>query len=241
MKPVKISYSVYITSSFLVIYFILSAFQSVEPANVQARNESFPSESQSYLENNNLSRTDKNNNSSTLIFSNPFYISNTTLILDKIPIEKSNATYKEVQFFVERGVVNASLVTYNVGYYIEDSHIHGTYSEFKPQSTGLKAEPGPNYAQGSGIFLTENGGIIKWDAIDQIVDKSGNKLLYAGMIFFSPTDNNNNELAFLKNQVGLYKFSIYFDNTTELSPSVTATATAPATAPATYRSIWLWP
>ncbi|MDN5846974.1 MAG: hypothetical protein L0H53_11945 [Candidatus Nitrosocosmicus sp.] len=236
----KISCSAYITSSFLIIYFILFAFQSVEPANVQALNEAFYSESQSYLENNNLPGTAKNNNSTSLIFSNPFYLSNTTLMLDKIPIEKSNATYKEVQFFVERGVVNASLVTYNMGYYIEDSHINGSYSEFKPQSTGLKAEPSPNNAKGSGIFLTANGGIIKWEAIDQIANKSGNKDHYTGVIFFSPADEKNNELAFLKNQMGLYEFSIDSNNTTTLS-SPTSSIVTTTTTPTTHRSIWLWP
>ena len=47
----------------------------------------------------------------------------TTLILDKILLveNSSDATNREVQFFVERGLINASLVTYNVGYYVEDS------------------------------------------------------------------------------------------------------------------------
>ena len=34
------------------------------------------------------------------------------------------------------------------------------------------------------------------------------KVLYAGMIFFSPTANKNDELSFLKNRLGLYEFSI---------------------------------
>jgi hypothetical protein len=204
MKPAKITYSVCFTLSFLIIYLVLFASQSVQPTSVQAFNETLYSKSQSNLENNYLQGTTKNNNSTELIFSNPFYLSNATLVLDKIPVEKSNATYREAQFFsVERGIINTSLVTYNAEYYIEDSHINKSYSEFKPQNTGLKAEPGPNYAKGSGIFLTANGGITKWDAFDQIVNKLGDKVLYAGMIFFSPpaADQKNHELAFLENQV----------------------------------------
>lgn len=244
MKPVKISYSVCIILSFLIIYLILFASQSVEPTSVQAFNETlYSSKSQSNLENNYLPGTTKNNNSTELIFSNPFYLSNATLVLDKIPIEKSNTTFREVQFFVERGIINTLLVTYNVGYYIEYSHINGSHSEFKPQNTVLKAEPGPNYAKGSGIFLTSNGGIIKWDAFDQIVNKSTDKVLYAGMIFFSPAaDQKDHELAFLENQVGLYEFSIDSDTTT--TNTTLSSSSTPASTPApdvtTHRSIWLW-
>ena len=52
-------------------------------------------------------------------------------MLGKIPVEKSSTIYREVQFFVERGVINTSLVTYNVGYYIEDSNMNGSNSEFQ--------------------------------------------------------------------------------------------------------------
>lgn len=244
MKPVKISYSAYLILSFLIIYFMLFSSQSVQPTSVQAFNETLYSKSQCNLEYNYLPGTTNNNNSAALIFSNPFYLSNTTLVLDKIPIEKSNTTYREVQFFVERGVINTSLVTYNVGYYIEDTHINGSYSEFKPQSTGLKAESGPNYAKGTGIFLTANGGMIKWDAFDHIVNKLGDKVLYAGIIFFSPADKKNHELAFLENQVGLYEFSIDSDttttNTTTLSSSSPASPANAAPDVTTHRSIWLW-
>jgi hypothetical protein len=225
---------------------MLFASQSVKPTSVQAIDETIYSKSQSNLEYNYLPGTTNNNNNSTaLIFSNPFYLSNTTLVLDKIPIEKSNTTNREVQFFVERGVINTSLVTYNVGYYIEDTNVNGSYLESKPQSTGLKAESGPNYAKGSGIFLTANGGMIKWNAFDHIVNKLGDKVLYAGIIFFSPADEKNHELAFLENQVGLYEFSIESDTTTT---TTTPTATTPlSSSPAnaapdvtTHRSIWLW-
>ena len=36
------------------------------------------------------------------------------------------------------------------------------------------------------------------------------------MIFFSPTADQNDELSFLKNRVGLYGFSIDHDTTTSL-------------------------
>jgi hypothetical protein len=133
-----------------------------------------------------------------------------------------------------------------VGYYIEDSPINGSYSESKPQSSGLKTESGPNYATGSGIFLTANGGLIKWDAVDHIVHKLGDKFLYSGIIFFSPADEKNHELAFLENQVGLYGFSIDSDTTTTtttLSSASPPSPPSPATAApevTTQRSIWLW-
>ena len=65
--------------------------------------------------------------------------------------------------------------------------MNGSNSDSKPLSIDLKTKSGPNYAKGSGILLTENGGIIEWDAFDQIISKSDDKILYAGMIFFSPT------------------------------------------------------
>ncbi len=181
MKSVKISHIIIIiiftSSSLLINYFMLYAYQSGELINTQAFNETLYNKSQSYPE---------NNNSSTLIFSNPFYLSNATLMLSKIPIEKSSVIDREVQFFVERGVINTSLVTYNVGYYVEDSNMNGSTSDSKPLNIDFKAEIVPNYAKGSGFFLTENGGIIEWDAFDQIIDKSDDKVLYAGMMFFSP-------------------------------------------------------
>ena len=47
--------------------------------------------------------------------------------------------------------------------------MNGSNSNSIPLSIDLKTETGPNYAKGSGIFLTENGGIIEWDAFDQII------------------------------------------------------------------------
>ena len=208
MKSVKISHIIIIiiftSSSLLINYFMLYAYQSGELINTQAFNETLYNKSQSYPE---------NNNSSTLIFSNPFYLSNATLMLSKIPIEKSSVIDREVQFFVERGVINTSLVTYNVGYYVEDSNMNGSTSDSKPLNIDFKAEIVPNYAKGSGFFLTENGGIIEWDAFDQIIGKSDDKVLYAGMMFFSPatataTADKNDEVSFLNNRVGLYEFSI---------------------------------
>ena len=71
MKPIKISYSAYLTSSFLIIFFMLFASQSVEPAGVQAFDETIYNKSQSILEYNYLPGTTNNNNNSTaLIFSN---------------------------------------------------------------------------------------------------------------------------------------------------------------------------
>lgn len=235
MKSVKISWCIIITSSLLIIYSLLFASQSGEPNSIHAFNETLYSKSQSYPENNNLLGTTQNNNASTLIFSNPFYLSNATLMLGKIPIETLGPINREVQFFVERGVINTSLVTYNMGYYAEDSNMNGSNSDSKPLSIDLKTESGPNYAKGSGIFLTENGGIIEWDAFDQIINKSDDKVLYAGMIFFSPAADKNDELSFLKNRVGLYEFSIDHDTTTPPSPSTTNSATT------TNRTIWLWP
>ena len=110
---------------------MLFAFQTGEPLSIQAFSETIYSKSQNYPENNNLTDTTQNNNSSTLIFSNPFYLSNATLMLGKIPVEKSSTINREIQFFVERGVINTSLVTYNVGYYVEDSNMNGSNSRFQ--------------------------------------------------------------------------------------------------------------
>ncbi len=235
MKPVKISYSIISISSLLIIYFMLFAFQTGEPLSIQAFIVTIYSKYQNYPENNNLTDMAQNNNSSTLIFSNPFYLSNVTLMLGKIPIEKSSTINREIQFFVESGVINTSLVTYNVGYYVEDSNMNGSNSDSKPLSIDLKTESGPNYAKGSGILLTENGSIIEWDAFDQIISKSDDKILYAGMIFFSPTADQNDELSFLKNRVGLYGYSIDHDTTFSLNSSSSSSSSI------AHRTIWLWP
>jgi len=243
MKHMKISCSFLLLSSSFIIYSVFLAFQSVEPNTIQGLNESPYSKSQNILQDNNSSATTENNILTPLIFSNPFYISNTTLIFEKIPFEKSNSTCSEVQFFIERGVINSSSITYNAGYYMEDTINSGTNSKIKHLGTGSTTESSTNYAKGSGIFLTENGGVIKWDAFDQIINKSdpdGN-IIYAGMIFFSPIDGKNNELAFLKNRVGLYEFSIDPDAISPQSTSTASTGTATNTAITTHRSIWLWP
>jgi len=158
-----------------------------------------------------------------------------TIMLAKVPIEKSSSINKEVQFYVERGVINSTLVTYNVGYYVEDSTIDGSKPEFKPLSRGLETKPSPNYSKGSGIFLTENGDIIEWDAFDQIINNSAGKVPYAGMSFFLPTVNRKYELSLLKNRLGSYKFSIDYDTTPFLSAYTTNSDTS------TQRTIWFWP
>ena len=239
------------SSSFLILSFMLYAYQSSEPIKVQASNETFYSkgQTQSYLQSNSLHQTIQNKKSDTLIFSNPYYSSNATIMLAKVPIEKSSSINK-VQFYVERGVINSTLVTYNVGYYVEDSTIDGSKPEFKPLSRGLETKPSPNYSKGSGIFLTENGDIIEWDAFDQIINKSNDTVHYAGMIFFSPVvAGKNDELSLLKNRVGIYEFSIEADDITKspspshLSTSSSSSSTTSATSatPTTQRTIWLWP
>ena len=235
----KISSSIDIitTSSLLIICFRLFASQSVELVSIQAFNETPYSKSQNYPENNNLPLTTQNNNSRTSIFSNPFYLSNDTLVLGKIPIEKSNTINREVQFFFERGIINISLVTYNMGYYMEGSSINGYRPDFNPLSIDLNTKSGPNYAKGFGIFLTENGCIIEWDALDQTINKSDDRILYLGMIFFSPDADYNDELSFLKNRMGLYEFSINLDDTTISHPCITPSSSDATT----NRTIWFWP
>jgi len=191
MKHVKISCIGYIALSFLIIHFMLSASQSVEPMNIQAFVGALNKKSQRNLENTNLLSISRNNDSSTLINSDPFYLSNNTLILDKILIQKSSTTNSDVQFFIEKGLINASLETYNVGYYVEDLNMNASTVESKLLSNGLKTDSSSNYAKGPGIFLTQNGGIIKWDAFDQNIDKSDDTFLYADIIFFSPADRGN--------------------------------------------------
>ena len=163
---------------------MIFVFQSGEPTSTQAFNGTLYIKSPSFPENNNLPDTTQNNKFSTLIFSNPFYLSNDTLMLGKIPIETSDTINREAQFFVERGIINTSMVTYNVGYYIKDSKKNGSNSNSVPLRIDPKTETGPNYAKGSGIFLTENGDIIEREAFYQIINKSAGKVLYAGMISF---------------------------------------------------------
>ena len=121
MKSVKISWHFIIISPLLIIYFMQFVSQSGEPTSIRGFDGTLYSKSRGFLENNKLPDTTQNNNFSTLIFSNPFYLSNDTLMLGKIPLETSNTINREAQFFVERGIINTSMVTYKVGYYIKDS------------------------------------------------------------------------------------------------------------------------
>ncbi len=184
MKSIKISWHFIIISPLLIIYFMLFVSQSGEPTSIRAFNGTLYRKSRGFLENNKLPDTTQNNNFSTLIFSNQFYLSNDTLMLGKIPLETSDTINREAQFIVERGIINTSMVTYNVGYYIKDSEKNGSNSDSIPLSIDLRTETGPNYVNGSGIFLIENGGIIEWDTFDQIINKSAGKVPYTGMIFF---------------------------------------------------------
>lgn len=166
MKHVKISYFEFVALFFLAILLLLftssKAFYS--SSTLALDKDIFNKKLQSSPENTTLVGTktqviDLNK----VIFSNPFYLPNDTLTLDKILLlENSSATTnREVQFFVERGLINASLVTYNVGYYVKDPNFGGSSSESNSLRNSHEAGSGGNYAKGSGIFLTENGDIIK--------------------------------------------------------------------------------
>jgi hypothetical protein len=189
--------------------------------------------------------TTKNFDLNELIFSDPFYLSNDTLILDKILLgeNSSDTITREVRFFVEKGLINASLVTYNVGYYVEDPNFFGSSSESNSLDNSHDTGSVNTYAKGSGILLTENDGIIKWDALDQIINKSKDTFLYAGIILFSSADSKNNALSFLTNQVGLYEFSIDSNiNTATTTATKTTTDINTTEAPnITHRTIWSWP
>jgi hypothetical protein len=235
MKSVKISWHIIIISPLIIIYLMLFVSQLGEPTSIRAFNGIFYSKSRSFPENSNLPETTQYNNFSTLIFSNPFYSSNDILMLGKIPPEILSTINGETHFFAERAIINAPLVTYNEGYYIEGSKMNGSNPDSIPLSIDLKTEIGPNYAKGSGIFQTENKGIIEWDSFDQIINKSAGKVLYAGMISFFPTANKNDELSFLKNRLGSYEFSIDYDTTTSSSAYATNSSNS------THRTIWLWP
>ena len=249
MKHVNISYIGFIALFSLAIQLLLfTSSQAFYPLSTLALDKDInDNKSQSSSENTSIVGTTTQNNSlNELFFSDPFYLSNDTLILDKILIDNSSATTnREVQFFVERGFINASLVTYNVGYYVEDPNVSGSSSESNSLRNIHDVVSGENYAKGSGILLTENGDIIKWDAFDQIINKSKyHSFFYAGIIFFSSAaDSKNNALSFLTNQVGLYEFSIDSKNATITTTdtdtdNITTTTTAPNT---THRTIWLWP
>ena len=198
MKSAKISWCFIIISPFLIIYFVLFALQLGEPASIQAFNETLYSMSQSYPKNNSLPGTTKNNNFSTLIFSNPFYLSNDTLMLGKIPLEKSDTINREAQFFVERGIINTSMVTYNVGYYIKDSKKNGSNSNSIPLRIDPKTETGPNYANGSGIFLTENGALLNGMHSTKLSTTQLVRFLTQGCLFFFLLLTGNMNYLYLK-------------------------------------------
>ena len=258
MKPVKITCSfifIISSSSFLILSFSLYAYPSSEPIEVQASNETLYSKGQTqrYQQSNSLPLTIQNKKSDTLIFSNPFYLSNATIVLTKVPIEKSSSVNRGVQFYVERGLIYSTMVTYIVGYYVEDSAIDGFKPELKPISSELKTKTSPNYSNSFGISLTKNASIIEWSAFDQIIDKSNDAIHYAGMIFFSPIVTGKNDgLYFLKNRVGIYGFPIDADDiinspspshvsTSSSSSSTTSATSTTSTTPTTHRTIWLWP
>jgi hypothetical protein len=230
MKHVKISYIGFIALFFLTIKLMLfTSSQAVYPLNALSLDKYlYNRKSQSSTGNTNLIDTTQNKDSAELIFSNPSSLLNDTLILDKIFIENSSITNREVQFYVERGFINTSLVTYTMGFYIEDSNLRGTSRESNPLINNPKAGSGQNYAKGLGIFLIENGRIIKSDGLKQIINKLNDTFLYAGMIFFFPADSKNNALSFLKNQVGLHEFSI---DTKKINTTTTNTIN---------RTVWLW-
>ena len=215
MKHVKISSIGFVALFSLAIQLLLfTSSQAFYPSGTLALDRDISNKKLQISPENTttlVGSTTKNIDLNKLIFSDPFYLSNDTLILDKILlVENSSAVTnrQEVQFFVERGLINVSLVTYNVGYYVEDPNFSGSNSEPNSLRNGNEAEAGENYAKGSGIFLTENGDFIKWDAFDQVINKSNDTFVYAGIIFFSSADTKNNALSFLTNQVGLYEFSI---------------------------------
>jgi hypothetical protein len=75
--------------------------------------------------------------------------------------------------------------------------------------------------------MTQNRkGIIKWDVFDQIINKIDDNILYKKMIYFTTSNDKCDEIAFLKNQVRLYEFSIESETTEVLSLSAIATATS---------------
>jgi len=248
MKHGKISFIEFIVLFFLVIHLLLfTSSHAFYSSNTLALDTDISDKKlQTSPENNSLAGTNTttitNIDLNELIFSDPFYLSNDTLILDKILLgeNSSDTINREVGFFVEKGLINASLVTYNVGYYVEDPNFFSSSSE--SNSLGNSQDTGSvnTYAKGSGIFLTENDDIIKWDALDQIINKSKDAFLYAGIIFFSSADSKNNALSFLTNQVGLYEFSIGSNISTATTIATKTTTDIKSTeAPnITHRTIW---
>ena len=256
MKHGEISFIEFIVLFFLVINLLLftSSHAFYSSSTLALDTDISDKKLQTGPENNSLAGTNtttttttttKNFDLNEIIFSDPFYLSNDTLILDKIFLgeNSSDTINREVQFFVEKGLINASLVTYNMGYYVEGPNFFSSSSESNSLSNSQDAGSVNTYAKGSGIFLTENGDIIKWDALDQIINKSKNTFLYVGIIFFSSADSKNNSLSFLTNQVGLYEFSIDSNiNTATTTATKTITDLNTTEAPnITHRTIWSWP
>ncbi len=254
MKHGKISYIVLIALFFLAIHLLIfTSSRAFYSSSTLALDKDISDKKlQTRPENTSLvgtnttttTTTTKNFDLKEVFFSDRFYLSNDTLILDKIFLgeNSSDMINREVQFFVEKGLINASLVTYNVGYYVEDTNFFGSSSESNSLSNSQDAGPVNTYAKGSGIFLTENGDIIKWDAFDQIINKSKDTLLYVGIIFFSSADSRNNALSFLTNQVGLYEFSVDLNINTTTTTATKTTNDINTTDPpnTTHRTIWSW-
>lgn len=228
MKHVKIFYTGFIELFFLAIKLMLfTSSQAVYPLNALSLDKYlYNRKSQSSPGNTNLVGPTQHKDSGKLIISNPSYLLNDTLILDKIFIENSRTTNRQVQFFVERGFINASLVTYTMGFNVEDSNLRGTSRESYSLINNPEAGSSQNYVKGSGIFVIENGRIIKCDASKQIINRSNDMLYYTGMIFFFQADSKNNALSFLKSQVGLHE---YFIDTKNINTTTTI-----------HRTIWLW-
>jgi hypothetical protein len=256
MKHVKISYFGFITSFFLAIQFLLfSSFQAFYHSSTLALGKDISNKKlQSSPENTNLiGTTIQNNDIKKLIISDPFNLSNDTLFIHKILlIENANVTTnREVQFFVKRGLINASLVTYNVGNYVKVPNYSGSSFESNFSRNSQDVGSRETYAKGFGIFLAENGHIIKWDDdFDQIIKRSKVAFFYITIIFFSYTDSRNNTLSFLTNQVGLYEISINSNNiantdtnnynitTTTTTTTIIVITITPST---NHRIIRLWP
>ncbi|WP_458742788.1 hypothetical protein [Candidatus Nitrosocosmicus sp. T] len=73
---------------------------------------------------------------------------------------------------MKRGLINASLVTYNGRDYVKVPNYSGSSFESNFSRNSEVAGSGETYAKGSGTFLAENGDTIKWDAFDQIIKRS---------------------------------------------------------------------
>ncbi len=245
----------FIASFFLAIQFLpFSSFQAFYHSSKLALGKDISNKKLQYSpENTNLiGTTTQNNDIKKLIISDPFFLSNDTLFLDKILlVENTNiTTNREVQFFVKRGLINASLVTYNVGDNVKVPNYSGYSFESNFSRNNQDAGSGESYAKGSGIFLAENGHTTKWDAFDQIIKRSKDAFFYIAIIFFSSTDSRNNTLSFLTNQVGLYEFSINSNNiantdtnnynitTTTTTTTIIVITTTPSTI---HRIIRMWP